>query len=105
MRRVEWRPRADIDRQSIAIYLGVECGNKQAALSAMKRIDSAIERIQVLPDSGGRFCHRMLENREYRTVLANPYTIFYLFDDECVTIYRVIHQRQNIDDYALVDLI
>ena len=100
---VEWRPRAELDRESIAIFLGLECGNPQAALSAIRHIDAAIERIRLLPDSGGRVRFEQLARKEYRTVLANPYTIYYRFDARAVTIYRVLHQRRNMDDYALVD--
>ncbi len=101
---MEWRPRAELDRESIAIFLGLECGNPQAALSAIQRIDAAIDRVRLLPDSGGRVRFDQLANKEYRTVLANPYIIYYRFDARTVTIYRVLHQRRSMDDYALVDL-
>ena len=99
-----WRPRAHLDRESIAIYLGVECGNPPAALAAVQRIDAAVERARALPDAGGRFRMEGLDAKEYRTVHANPYTVYYRFDDTTLTVYRVLHQRQSIDTYALVDL-
>ena len=49
-----WRPRAHLDRESIAIYLGVECGNPPTALTAVQRIDAAVERARALPEAGGR---------------------------------------------------
>lgn len=101
---LEWRPRAALDRESIAIFLGIECGNPQAALSAVQRIDNAIDRIRLLPDSGGRVRFDSLANKEYRTVMANPYTVYYRFDESKVTIYRILHQRRSIDDYSLIDL-
>ncbi len=101
---LEWRPRAALDRESIALFLGVECGNPQAALSAVQRINEAIDRIRLLPDSGGRVRFDSLANKEYRTVMANPYTVYYRFDENKVTIYRILHQRRSIDDYSLVDL-
>ena len=103
MRELVWRPRAQLDRESIALYLGIEQGSPQAALSAIRRIDKAIEHILALPDAGGRFRHDGLEH-EYRTAHAKPYTIYYRFDDSLVAIYRIIHQRQDIDAYALVGL-
>ena len=75
-----WRPRAHLDRESIAIYLGVECGNPPAALAAVQRIDAAVERARALPHAGGRFHMEGLDAKEYRTVHANPYTVFYRFD-------------------------
>lgn len=92
-----------MDRESIALYLGFERQNPAAALSVIKGIDSAIARIREIPDSGGRFRIDQLRHKEYRTVLAGKYTVYYRYDNEAVTIYRILHQRQNIDDYALID--
>lgn len=105
MLKLVWRPRAHLDRESIAIYLGLECKNPSAALDTIQRIDSAIERVRALPDSSGRFYMEELGAKEYRTVRANPYTVYYRFDSETLIVYRVLHQRQNIDNYALVDLL
>lgn len=99
-----WRPRAHLDRESIAIYLGLECKNPQAAFSTIRRIDAAIEHVRSLPDAGGRFIAKGLNHREYRTVLANPYTVYYRLDDTTLTVCRILHQRQSIDTYSLVDL-
>ena len=99
-----WRPRAHLDRESIAIYLGVECGNLPAALAAVQRIDAAVERARALPHAGGSFRMEGLDAKEYRTVHANPYTVHYRFDDMTLAVYRVLHQRQNIDTHSLVDL-
>lgn len=103
MLKLAWRPRAQLDRESIALYLGYECGNPQAALNAMADIDAALERVRMLPDSGGRFSMDELRHREYRTVIAGRYIVFYRFDETTLTVYRVVHQRQNIDTYTLID--
>ena len=100
---LQWRPRANLDRKSIAIYLGVECGNPKAALKAIESIDETIERIRQFPQTGKRFRHEHLAN-EYRMVQASPYIIFYRAIGSSIVIYRILHQRQNIDDYELVDL-
>lgn len=104
MRDLMWRPRAHLDRESIAIYLGLECRNPSAALKTIESIDAAIEHVRALPDTGGRFRMDSLHASEYRTMLANPHTIYYRFDDTTLTIYRILHQRQDIDTFALVDL-
>ncbi len=66
-----WRPRAQLDRESIAIYLGLERGMPQAALDAIKGIDAALETVRTFPDVGGHFTDDHLEH-EYRTTLAGP---------------------------------
>ena len=41
---------------------------------------------------------------EYRTVSAGKYTVFYRYGNARLTVYRILHQRQDIDNYTLVDL-
>lgn len=96
------RPRAQLDLESIAIFLGVERKSPQAAQDAIAKIDKAIDLIRRFPDIGGRLRMDWLE-REYRTVPADPYTVYYTYDAQRITIHRVLHQRQEIDTYTLVD--
>lgn len=103
MLELRWRPRAHLDRVSIAIYLGVECGNPNAALNAMQKIDRAIERIREMPDIGGFTRSPGKTGREYRTALASPYIIYYRFKKDELTIYRIIHQHRDIDTYTFLD--
>ena len=104
MLNLEWRPRAQLDRESIAIFIGVECGSPQSALKTIRDIDAAIERVRAFPDSGGHFEMESLDHRDYRTVIAGKYTVYYRYDDTTLTVYRIIHQRRDIDSYTLVDL-
>lgn len=104
MLKLNWRPRAQLDRESIAIYLGQECGNPQAAFRAIKNIDETIARIRELPEIGIPIRHDLLKNKDYRKIYANPYAIYYRFNAKSLTIYRVVHQRKEIDVYTLVDL-
>lgn len=60
--------------------------------------------VRSFPDSGGRFRLDSLENREYRTVLAGKYTVYYRYDADTLTVYRILHQRRDIDTFTLVDL-
>lgn len=100
--KLEWRPRANLDRKSIAIYLGVECGNPKAALKAIESIDGIIEQVLQFPQTGKRFKHERLAN-EYRIAQANPYSVFYRVENSAVIICRILHQRQDIDEYELID--
>ena len=101
---LEWRPRAHLDRESIAIYLAVERSAPQAALETIQKIDSAIERIRAFPESGRCLQAEGLDNRDYRVVLAGKYLVIYRCTRDRVTIYRVIHQRRDLSSYALADL-
>lgn len=39
-----------------------------------------------------------------RTYLVGKYRMFYSYSDEQLTVWRVVHVSQDLDDYALVDL-
>ncbi|WP_283171282.1 type II toxin-antitoxin system RelE/ParE family toxin [Curtanaerobium respiraculi] len=103
MLAINWRPRAHLDRESIAMYLGIECAAPQAALKTIKAIDRAIARTQMLPDSGGHWSQKGLDG-EFRTVSAGSYTVFYRYDEATLTVYRILHQRRDVDTYTLVEL-
>ena len=103
MRDCVFRPRAQLDLESIAIFLGVERKSPQAALDAIGKIEKAIDLARDLPDIGGHLRIDGLEH-EYRTIPADPYMVYYRYDAEAITVYRVLHQRQGIDVYTLVDL-
>lgn len=104
MLALKFRPRAQIDRESIAIYIGFECGMPQAARDVIGKIDAATHRVREFPDSGGRFYDASLANAEYRTVKAGKYTVFYRYDSQAITVYRILHHRQDIDSYSFVNL-
>ena len=104
MLALEWRPRAQLDRESIAIYLGVECGAPQSALKAIEKVDEAIERVRAFPESGRRVRAESLEHDDYRAVVAGNYIVYYRYDEETLTVYRVIHQRRDISVYTPADL-
>lgn len=103
MHSLVWRPRAHLNRESIAIHLGLERGNPKAALSAIKLIDAAIAHVCEFPDSGGYVHIGNLRRAGYRRVLAEFYVVYYRFDEDEVVVYRMLHQRCTIDDYALSD--
>ena len=101
---VIWRPRAQLDRESLLLRLGVELGNKKAAVNAFRAISDAVERIGEFPGSGRQVDMDGLDHGDYRVVYARPYRIFYRIVAERAIIYRILHERQDIDTYALVDI-
>ena len=103
MLALEWRPRAQLDRESIALYLGMERSSPETALKVVQEIDAAIERVREFPESGSIFRLDSLEHKEYRFVAAGKYLVFYRHDAETLTVYRIVHQRRDIDVRTLVD--
>lgn len=101
---LRWRPRAQSDKESIAIYLGAEKRSPQAVLKMLQNIDETLERLCLLPDIGGHFVSEKLSNKDYRTAVVKPYIVFYRYDAANLTVYRIIHERFNNNDYSLIDL-
>lgn len=93
-----------IDLESIAIYIGEVKGLSKAAKNVYAQIMDAVDLLCEMPDLGKQFGDSALEVRGYRTYLAGNYRIFYAHDEETLIIWRIIHVRQDIDDYGLVEM-
>lgn len=100
-----WRPRAAHDVESAVVYVGEVLGKPKAAKKLYEDIIVQIEQLRLFPELGRLFSDSILEGRGYRSLLVGRHRIFYSFDEEALTIWRVVHVRQDIDDYALVDLL
>lgn len=99
-----YRPRAAYDLESIVIYLGEV---QKVPKSARKVYDSIVESIDHLcetPELGRPFADKRLSHQGYRSWLVSPYRIFYSFNSENLIVWRIIHTRQDIDDFAFIDI-
>ena len=99
-----YRPRAAYDLESIVIYLGEV---QKVPKSARKVYDSIVESIDHLcetPELGRPFADERLSHQGYRSWLVSPYRIFYSFNSENLIVWRIIHTRQDIDDFAFIDI-
>ena len=103
MREIRIRPRAQLDLESLFIYRAFELKEPNAAQKTVDAIYSAIERAAEFPEAGRLFENENLE-QGYRRVLVGRYWVYYTFDDESLTVWRVFHVRQDIDNYSIVDL-
>lgn len=101
-REVFYQPRAALDLESIVIYVGEVLGSPQAAKDLYETITDAASELCELPDLGRAFYDNSLERKQYRFLLVQNYRVFYTYDKKSVTIWRVLHMRQDIDDYALI---
>ena len=99
MRDIEWRPRAVTDLDGILTYLVLEHRSPQAADSCGSAIMKAVERVAALPESGRPFIDEDLD-RSYRRVLAKNYWIYYSFDKDRLTVWRIFHTSQDHDSYG-----
>ena len=104
MREPIYRPRAAFDLESIIIYVGEVCRNPAAARQTYTSIKAAVKELCAMPTLGRPFIDEALGRRDIRSWLVGNYRVFYTYDEEFLTVRRVIHTRQDIDDFALIDL-
>lgn len=103
MMEVRLRPRAKRDLTSAVIYIGEVLGMPQAAKGFYEDFWHEMELVQESPGMGARFQEPMLENSGYRWVMVGKYRVFYRCDKELVTVWRIIHCSQDIDEFELID--
>ena len=77
-RSVAYRPKAAYDIESAVVCVG-----------------------QVLEK---RFDDELLTHHGMRTYRVGQYRLFYTFTEEALTLWRVLHTRHDLDDYALMSL-
>ena len=102
MREVRIRPRAQLDIESTFIYIALENDAPKAARELVNRFYNAFDQLAEIPDMGRIVNDEELE-RDYRRMLVGNYWVYYTFDDSTLTIWRVFHTRQDIDNYSIVD--
>lgn len=101
MRAPELRPRAAYDVESIVTFV---LGSPQAAAEWYESLRAALDLLCEQPDFGRAFSDERLRIQGRRTYLVGNYRLFYSYDAATLTVWRVLHTSQDMDDYALVDL-
>ena len=103
MREVLVRPRAQLDIESSYLHIAVVVGSPQAAQRLVDEMYAAIESLAEMPERGERFNSTNVTNN-YRRILVRNRWVYYTYDETTVTVWRVFHTSQDIDDYAIVDV-
>ena len=85
-------------------YLGQVLENPLAAKALYERVRDQVDLLCRFSDMSKPFADALLEGRGYRTFLVDQYRLFYTHDEGTLTIWRFVHTRRDIDDYALVVL-
>ena len=98
-----WRPRAAYDIESAVVYTGEVLGMSKAAKRLYEEVEAALEKLRLFPEMGKPFSDSALTQSGYRSFLVKQYRVFHTYDDKTLTVWRVIHIRRDLDDYALVD--
>ena len=100
---VEYRPRAALDIESIVIYIGEALASPKAAQETYQKTQDAVALIREMPTIGRRLADERFDGDGYRVYLVGQYKIAYCYDEERITVWRVVHAWRDIDDFALVE--
>lgn len=100
MREVRIRPRAQLDIESAFIYIAQELHEPKAARNLADELFDTFDRLADMPSLGRVIADEELE-REYRRTLVQNHWIYYTFDETTLTVWRVFHTRQDIDNYSI----
>lgn len=103
MLEVRLRPRAKRDLMSAVIYIGEVLGSPAAAKKFYESFLHEMELLADNPKMGARFVEPSLENSGYRWVLVDKYRVYYRCEGDVLTVWRVIHCLQDIDEFELID--
>lgn len=99
------RAHAQADIESIiAYYLEENAAN--AALKFIDELEAAIRHIQLYPESGSPRYSHTLDLPELRCWPCKhfPYLIFYREKNNCIDIWRVLHQQRDIPAWLALEI-
>ena len=66
------------------------------------KLVSAMEKLAEFPGMGIQI--KGTKNSQYRRfLLESKYWICYTYDESTLTVWRVLHTKQDLDDFAIVD--
>lgn len=100
-----YRPRASYDIESIVVYIGQVLDSPNAARAWYERLRDTVALLCETPDLGRPFEDDRLAFKDRRSFLVGKYRLFYSYSADTLTVWRVVHSSQDMDDYALVDLV
>ncbi|WP_140396383.1 type II toxin-antitoxin system RelE/ParE family toxin [Gordonibacter sp. An230] len=100
-----YRPRASYDIESVVAYIGHVLDSPNAARAWYEQMKGAVSLLCQNPDLGRPFEDDRLALKDRRSFLVGKYRLFYSYSADTLTVWRVVHTSQDMDDYALVDLV
>ncbi|HCF51123.1 MAG TPA: type II toxin-antitoxin system mRNA interferase toxin, RelE/StbE family [Syntrophomonas sp.] len=99
MVKIRINPVAGTDLQEIKDFLMGK--NPSAAVETVRLIISKIEALTDFPEMGSPLAPRIKQPSRYRYVICEQYLIFYIFEDNIVSVQRVLHAKRNIASLLL----
>ena len=89
--------KAEDQLRDIIFYIADDSGNIDIALRYLEKIETAINRLQEFPNSGGIPRYSILKKQGYRVVIVEKHLAFYKVNEEekTVIIYAIVDGRRE----------
>ncbi len=89
--------KAEEQLREIIFYIADDSGNVDIALGYLEKIETAINRLQELPESGSIPRYSILKKQGYRVVIVERHLVFYKICevDKLVIIYAIVDGRRE----------
>lgn len=89
--------KAEEQLREIIFYIAGDSGDINIALGYLKKIETAINRLKELPESGSIPRYSILKKQGYRVVIVERHLVFYKINevDKAVVIYAIVDGRRE----------
>lgn len=91
--KIRINPVATADLQEIKSYIAED--NIDAATKVVKEIIEKIESLAEFPEIGTMLMYKIRLKSRYRYVICGQYLIFYIYEDDIVSIQRILHGKRD----------
>ena len=83
------------DLKEIKSYIENDLSNPIAANNVIKRIVEDYSRLEFSPHMGPSLSTKVPFETDYRFIVSGNYLVFYITDNEFVSIYRILYGRRD----------
>ncbi|AXJ13823.1 type II toxin-antitoxin system RelE/ParE family toxin [Streptococcus pluranimalium] len=94
---IKFLKRAEDDMADIYRYIAEDLQSPQAAIRQFDSIAEAIQTLEIFLERCAIVEELLVLGIKVRRLLVKNYSVFYHFDNDTVTILRVLHQSRSLD--------
>lgn len=104
--KIRISPKAQEDQAEIKSYIAQELCNPQAATKLIAKSMKKIRGLSEFPEMGAPLSSVVDINTDYRFLVCDNYLVFYRYEDEFVSVSRLLYGKRNymkILFYSLIE--
>ena len=92
--KIRINPVATTDLMEIKNYIAKD--NIEAGIKTVKEIIDKIENLANFPEQGAMLMYKIKLKSKYRYIISNQYIIFYIYEQNTVSIQRILHGKRDL---------